>query len=80
MVWTGVGGSSDRAYIKYLVDFLVKSNEDHPNEEYICGVIHPRGSGVTELTSTTMYDFRRMSDQDSTLSFIHEKLKNSKVI
>lgn len=26
LVWTGCGGCSDRAYVKFMIDYLVKGN------------------------------------------------------
>ena len=79
LVWVGIGGCSDRAYIKYLVDYLCRS-EDNIDTRYICGVLHPRGAGNTEITTPLLFDFLRMQDWRDSIDFCVRKLDSEKCL
>jgi len=46
----GIGGSSDKPYVKFLSNFLLESCDDQ-NNTYVSAVLHPRGVGTSEMSS-----------------------------
>jgi predicted alpha/beta-fold hydrolase len=65
IVFPGLGGGSDRGYIKYLVKYLAQGKNG-----YIVGVLHGRGSGYTEITSENFQDLNRLSDWHQAINFV----------
>lgn len=69
LIFPGLGGSSDRMYIKYLVNYLTNFDS-----RYLVGVIHTRGSGYTELKTPKFTDNTSVSDDwEEALDFISTK-------
>ena len=72
MIFPGLGGSSDRVYIKYLVNHLTNFDE-----RFLVGVIHCRGSGYTELKTAKFTDNTQISDDwEQAIDFISQKFKS----
>jgi predicted alpha/beta-fold hydrolase len=66
IIFPGMGGTSDKTYIKHLIRTLSK-------KDITCGVLHIRGSGFTELTTPEFPDMTRTSDWQQGMEHIYKK-------
>jgi predicted alpha/beta-fold hydrolase len=55
IIFPGLGGTSDKTYIKHMIKTLSK-------KDITCGVLHLRGAGFTELTTTDFPDMSITTD------------------
>uniref|UniRef100_A0A7S3IQX3 Serine aminopeptidase S33 domain-containing protein n=1 Tax=Strombidium inclinatum TaxID=197538 RepID=A0A7S3IQX3_9SPIT len=76
LIWAGIGGGSQCDYVKHIAETLCVENKKGQGAKFICGVIHPRGCGMTEHTSPNPYDFTRVSDWQTSMDYIEAKAKD----